>query len=64
MSNKVKKVKGKSAEEVAKEIYEIGIKNGKIIMKNKILKTLNRDFKFFFKKYSPTELLDKINLIK
>jgi len=29
------------------EVYDVGVKNGRIEMKNKILKSLNRDWKLF-----------------
>lgn len=29
------------------EVYNIGVKNGRIEMKNKILKSINRDWKLF-----------------
>lgn len=45
--------------EIADKIYNVGIKNGGILMKNEILKTLNRDWKLF-KTYSEVKLLMKI----
>lgn len=41
------------------EVYNLGIKNGGLLMKNKILKSLNRDWKLFLTK-SELDLLIKI----
>lgn len=42
-------------------VYKQGIKNGAILIKNKILKTINRDKKIFF---SFKDGKDFINLLK
>lgn len=34
----------KEAKKIADKIYKVGLKNGSILMKNKILKRLNRDW--------------------
>lgn len=52
--------------EIADKIYNVGVKNGKIFMKNKILKTLNRDINFSIEIgiSKMMRVLNKINKIK
>lgn len=57
----------KEVKDVMDEVYNIGLKNGRIEMKNKILKSLNRDWKLF--STAPQvdlliKILKKINRIK
>ena len=60
-------MKEKTLKQGMDEVYSIGLKNGSIEMKNKIMKSLNRDWKLF----RTTEeirmlikVLKKINKIK
>ncbi len=49
------------------EVYNIGVKNGSILMKNEILKKLNRDWKLFTTASElklMVKILKKINKIK
>jgi hypothetical protein len=57
----------KDLKEKLDEIYNIGVKNGGIEMKNKILKSLNRDWKLFSEAPKVSflmKILKKINKIK
>lgn len=49
------------------EVYEVGLKNGRIEMKNKILKSLNRDWKLFKNKAEfdlMVKILKKVNRLQ
>ncbi len=49
------------------EVYEVGFKNGRIDMKSKILKSLNRDWKLFTTVPEVSllvKILKKINKLK
>lgn len=52
----------------ADEVYKTGLKHGGIEMKNKILKSINRDWKLVSSNKTPAglivEILKKINKIK
>ena len=49
------------------KVYAVGVKNGRILMKNKILKSLNRDWKLFCgvdEMRLMVQILKKINKLK
>jgi len=46
------------------EVYAIGFKNGQIEMRNKILKSINRDWKLMSNADLTVKLLKKINCLK
>ncbi len=62
-----KKGEKEGFKQVASNIYFVGVKNGGILMKNRILRGLNRDWKLFTTKAELdllVKVMKKINRIK
>jgi len=61
-------MKEEKLKKITDEIYFLGERNGKILMKNAILKKINRSFKLWFSKKNSQnlvkEILDTIDKIK
>lgn len=57
-------VKEIDMEEFAKQIYEIGFSHGAQEMKNKVLKSINRDITLFTTKNETVAVLKKVQKLK
>jgi hypothetical protein len=66
-NDRLKYMNEQELKEKLDQVYNLGVKNGGILMKNKILKSLNRDWKIFSTKQEldiMIKVMKKIDKIK